>query len=88
MSNSAAYRWSYVDVEAERCREPRARLGQETACARELQGQARSLRRVHRTAAVDVPAVTVSSHAGSEELGAVLKSACRANQRAEVELAR
>ncbi|MFF2810413.1 hypothetical protein ACFVT2_25245 [Streptomyces sp. NPDC058000] len=88
MSNSAAYRWSYVDVEAERRRELRAQLAQETARARELQEQARALRRVHRTAPVDVPVVTVSSQAGSEELGTALESARRTNQRAEAELGR
>ncbi|MGI3202542.1 hypothetical protein ACRJ4W_37545 [Streptomyces sp. GLT-R25] len=50
MSNSAAYQWTYVDVEAERRRELRAQLAQETTRSRNLRGQAKSLRRAYRTA--------------------------------------
>ncbi|MER7987943.1 hypothetical protein ABTY53_20510 [Streptomyces noursei] len=88
MSNSAAYRWSYADLEAQRRRELRAQLAQEAARARELQSQAKALRRVHRTARVDVPVVTASSQAGSAELDAALESARHANQQAEAELGR
>ncbi|MGW6391437.1 hypothetical protein ACWFR1_13240 [Streptomyces sp. NPDC055103] len=86
MSNSAAYRWTYVDVEAERRRELRAQLARETARSRELQAQAKALRRVHRTARVDVPVVTASSQAGSAELAQALEAARRNNDRAEAEL--
>ncbi|MFD8974073.1 hypothetical protein [Streptomyces sp. NPDC059593] len=88
MSNSAAYRWTYVDVEAERRRELRAQLARETARSRDLHAQAKALRRVHRTARVDVPVVTASSQAGSAELAQVLESARRDNDRAEAELSR
>ena len=86
MSNSAAYRWTYVDVEAERRRELRAQLARETARSRELHAQAKALRRVHRTARVDVPVVTASSQAGSAELAQALEAARRSNDRAEAEL--
>ncbi|MGX4689404.1 hypothetical protein [Streptomyces sp. JNUCC 63] len=88
MSNSAAYGWSYVDVEAERRRELRARLSQEAARSRNLRGQARSLRRAYRTARIDVHVVTVPAGAGSAELAAALESARHENERAEAELGR
>ena len=83
MSNSAAYRWTYVDVEAERRRELRAQLARETARSRDLHAQAKALRRVHRTARVDVPVVTANSQGGSAELAGALESARRNNDRAE-----
>lgn len=88
MSNSAAYQWSYVDVEAERRRELRAQLAQEITRSRDLRGQAKALRRVHRTARVDVHVVSVASQADSGELAAALDSARRINERAEAELRR
>lgn len=88
MSNSAAYAWSYVDIEAEERRELRAELAQETSRSRHLRGQAKSLRRVHRTARIDVPVVTVSSQADSTELAEALASARRINEHAEAELGR
>ncbi|WP_185909245.1 hypothetical protein [Streptomyces sp. WAC01280] len=88
MSNSAAYRWTYVDVEAERRRELRAQLARETARSRDLHAQAKALRRVHRTARVDVPVVTANSQGGSAELAQALESARRNNDRAEAELSR
>ncbi|WP_157863437.1 hypothetical protein [Streptomyces sp. Root431] len=88
MSNSAAYRWTYVDVEAERRRELRAQLARETARSRDLHAQAKALRRVHRTARVDVPVVTANSQGGSAELARALESARRNNDRAETELSR
>lgn len=88
MSNSAAYRWTYVDVEAERRRELRARLAQEITRSRNLRGQAKSLRRAYRTAKVDVHIVSVSGSADSAELAAALDSARTVNERAEAELAR
>ncbi|MGW7239428.1 hypothetical protein [Streptomyces sp. NPDC054804] len=88
MSNSAAYEWTYVDVEAERRRELRAQLAQETTRSQNLRGQARSLRRAYGTAKVDVHVVTVSGSADSAELAAALDSARAVNERAEAELAR
>ena len=88
MSNSAAYAWSYVDVEAERRRELRAQLAQETTRSHNLRGQARSLRRAYRTASIDVHIVTVSGSADVAELAAALDSARRINERAEAELSR
>ncbi|MGW7424926.1 hypothetical protein ACWGJB_33670 [Streptomyces sp. NPDC054813] len=88
MSNSAAYEWSYVDVEAERRRELRAQLAQETTRSQNLRGQARSLRRAYGTAKVDVHVASVSGSADSAELAAALDSARAVNERAEAELAR
>jgi hypothetical protein len=88
LSNSAAYNWSYVDVEAERRRELRAQLAQETTRSHNLRGQAKSLRRVYRTARIDVDIVTVSGSADSAELAGALESARRINQQAEAELSR
>ncbi|MFF5973260.1 hypothetical protein ACFY7C_17220 [Streptomyces sp. NPDC012769] len=88
MSNSAAYQWTYVDVEAERRRELRAQLAQESARSRDLRAQAKALRRVHRTARVDVPVVTAAAQADSAELARALESARRINERAEAELGR
>ncbi|MGW5768831.1 hypothetical protein ACWEVY_06755 [Streptomyces longwoodensis] len=88
MSNSAAYGWSYVDVEAERRRELRAQLSQEVARSRNLRGQARSLRRVYRTARIDAHAVTVPAGADSAGLAAALEAARRENDRVEAELSR
>ncbi|MFJ2911455.1 hypothetical protein ACIO8F_19020 [Streptomyces sp. NPDC087228] len=88
MSNTTAYRWSYVDVEAERLRQLRAQLAQETTRSRDLRGQAKALRRVHRTARIDVSVVTVPSRADAAELAEALESARRINERAESELSR
>ncbi|WP_428950348.1 hypothetical protein [Streptomyces sp. cg35] len=88
MSNSAAYEWTYVDREAERRRELRAQLAQETARSRNLRGQARSLRRAYGTAKVDVHIVSASGSADSTELAAALASARDINARAESELSR
>ncbi|MEU2447901.1 hypothetical protein ABZ588_30905 [Streptomyces althioticus] len=88
MSNSAAYGWSYVDVEAERRRELRAQLSQEVARSRNLRGQARSLRRAYRTARIDAHAVTVPAGADSAGLAAALEAARRENDRVEAELSR
>ncbi|MFB7433170.1 hypothetical protein ACFCZ5_17685 [Streptomyces microflavus] len=88
MSNSAAYEWSYVDVEAERRRELRAQLAQETARSHHLRGQAKSLRRAYRTAKIDVDVITVPASADSTELALALDSARRINQQAEAELSR
>lgn len=88
MSNSAAYQWTYVDIEAERRRELRAQLAQETTRSRNLRGQARSLRRAYGTAKVDVHIVGVAGSADSAELAAALDSARAVNERAEAELAR
>ncbi|MGW2684014.1 hypothetical protein ACWC6I_12760 [Streptomyces sp. NPDC001414] len=88
MSNSAAYEWTYVDVEAERRRDLRARLAQEISRSRNLRGQAKSLRRAYGTAKVDVHVVSVPGSADSSELAAALASAQAVNARAEAELAR
>ncbi|MEU9974525.1 hypothetical protein [Streptomyces sp. NPDC051014] len=88
MSNSAAYEWTYVDVEAERRRDLRARLAQEISRSRNLRGQAKSLRRAYGTAKVDVHVVSVPGSADSSELAAALASARAVNERAEAELAR
>ncbi|WP_327290235.1 hypothetical protein [Streptomyces sp. NBC_01198] len=88
MSNSAGYSWSYVDVEAERRRELRGQLAQETARTHHLRGQARSLRRAYRTPKVDVHLVSVPASADSAELAAALESARRTNEQAEAELSR
>ncbi|MHA5049318.1 hypothetical protein [Streptomyces sp. SD15] len=88
MSNSAAYEWTYVDVEAERRRDLRAQLAQETTRSRDLRGQAKSLRRAYGTDKIDVYVVTVASGADSTELAAALESARRINQRAEADLSR
>ncbi|GAA2296763.1 hypothetical protein OKJ48_30625 [Streptomyces kunmingensis] len=88
MSNSAAYEWTYVDLEAERRRELRAQLAQETARSRNLRGQARSLRRAYGTAKVDVRILSVPGSADSAELALALESARSVNARAEAELAR
>jgi hypothetical protein len=88
LSNSAGYSWSYVDVEAERRRELRGQLAQETTRSQHLRGQARALRRAYRTARVDVHVVSVPAAADSAELAAALESARRSNKQAEAELSR
>ncbi|WP_405951608.1 hypothetical protein OG588_40635 [Streptomyces prunicolor] len=88
MSNSAAYQWTYVDVEAERRRELRAQLAQEITRSRNLRGQAKSLRRAYGTARVDVHVVSVPGSADSADLAAALDSAQAVNERAEAELGR